>query len=252
MNLKSRILVGASGMLASLLILGSFLWIAAARWYPGDLFWYDGGWQGLVWMLPILAVAGGALSFSVVKENKKEQAADLSLIALLELVLAGGFAMLLWQGHPAALVLDGKLMSSVDQKTAQKEVTWKKIYGGKGQLPIYEVKLPSNPDKRLAIARKAIAENKPFYAMPELWAPLGSKRGELGVADIKDPSQVMSADGAKVAEGILKTKTSRDAIAPAMLLYGSGFLIIDRENGEVSKFVKANIGSPVLYSLGGQ
>ena len=35
-------------------------------WYPGDLFWMDGGWQGMQLIAPIDLVLGPALTLSLI------------------------------------------------------------------------------------------------------------------------------------------------------------------------------------------
>jgi len=76
----------------SLLIFSTLVLMMALYWYPGDLFFIDGGWQGLKLVAMVDLVLGPALTLILYKPGKPKLVVDMSLIAALQIgALAYGF-----------------------------------------------------------------------------------------------------------------------------------------------------------------
>lgn len=76
----------------SLLVFSSLVAMMLLFWFPGDLFFIDGGWQGLKLVAMVDLVLGPALTLLLYKPNKPKLALDMSLIAGIQIAaLAYGF-----------------------------------------------------------------------------------------------------------------------------------------------------------------
>jgi hypothetical protein len=76
----------------SLLIFSTLVLMMALFWFPGDLFFIDGGWQGLKLVAMVDLVLGPALTLLLYKPGKPKLALDMSLIAAFQIsALAYGF-----------------------------------------------------------------------------------------------------------------------------------------------------------------
>ncbi len=76
----------------SLLVFSSLVYVMYFWWFPGDLFFLDGGWQGLKLVALIDLVLGPLLTLVLYSPGKKNLVFDMSAIAVFQLVaLAYGF-----------------------------------------------------------------------------------------------------------------------------------------------------------------
>lgn len=73
----------------SLLIFSSLVLMMALYWFPGKLFFIDGGWQGLKLVAMVDLVLGPALTLLLYKPGKPKLALDMSLIAAFQIVALG-------------------------------------------------------------------------------------------------------------------------------------------------------------------
>ena len=76
----------------SLLVFSLLVIIMLLYWFPGELFFLDGGWQGLKLVAMIDVVLGPALTLILYKPGKPKLLLDMSMIALLQVAaLSYGF-----------------------------------------------------------------------------------------------------------------------------------------------------------------
>ncbi len=73
----------------SLLIFSSLVFAMLMWWFPGELFFLDGGWQGLKIVALIDLVLGPVLTLMLYKPQKKGLLMDMSLIAAFQLAALG-------------------------------------------------------------------------------------------------------------------------------------------------------------------
>ena len=77
-------------------------------WFPGDLFYIDGGWQGLRLIAPIDLVLGPTLTLILYRPWKKSLAFDMSTIALVQILALGYGIHSAYQQRTAAIVFEYK------------------------------------------------------------------------------------------------------------------------------------------------
>lgn len=94
-------------------------------WFPGELFFIDGGWQGLKLVAAVDLILGPALTLLLYKPGKPKLALDMSMIAIIQLsALAYGFYAT-HQQRTVAIVYAEKAfytLSANDNKLADEEL----------------------------------------------------------------------------------------------------------------------------------
>jgi hypothetical protein len=73
----------------SLLVFSSLVAMMMLYWFPGDLFFIDGGWQGLKLVAMVDLVLGPALTLVLFKPGKPKLVVDMSMIAALQIAALG-------------------------------------------------------------------------------------------------------------------------------------------------------------------
>ena len=71
--------------LVSLLVFLVLLYLMMRVWFPGELFFIDGGWQGMKIIAPIDLVLGPALTLILYRPWKKSLKFDMSVIAAIQI-----------------------------------------------------------------------------------------------------------------------------------------------------------------------
>lgn len=72
-------------LILSLLIFSTLVAMMMLFWFPGDLFFVDGGWQGLKLVAMVDLVLGPALTLLLYKPDKPKLIVDMSLIAAFQI-----------------------------------------------------------------------------------------------------------------------------------------------------------------------
>lgn len=79
-------------LILSILIFSTLVMVMMLWWFPGELFFLDGGWQGLKIIALIDLVLGPALTLLLYKPNKPSLLLDMSFVAVFQVAaLAYGF-----------------------------------------------------------------------------------------------------------------------------------------------------------------
>ncbi|MEZ5538920.1 MAG: hypothetical protein R3E63_02950 [Pseudomonadales bacterium] len=104
------------------IVVSVFLFLVLASiiyffWYPGLLFHYDGGLEGIKLIAGVDFFIGPVLTLCVYKVGKKSLPFDLSVIAALQAACLAGGMWTVWQTHPAAVVYADGFFRSVSYQT---------------------------------------------------------------------------------------------------------------------------------------
>jgi len=113
-------------MALSILIFGSLVAVMMVWWFPGKLFFLDGGWQGLKIVALIDLVLGPALTLLLYAPGKPKLLLDMSFIAVFQLsALAYGFYATYHQRTAAVVYADRNFitLSADAAKVAKQELT---------------------------------------------------------------------------------------------------------------------------------
>ncbi|MFK7856089.1 MAG: hypothetical protein AB8B79_18370 [Granulosicoccus sp.] len=104
----------------SLLIFSTLVFMMALYWFPGELFFIDGGWQGLKLVAMVDLVLGPALTLLLYKPGKPKLVLDMSLIAAFQIAALGFGFFATYQQRTVAIVFSEKTFSTLSAQ-ANKE-----------------------------------------------------------------------------------------------------------------------------------
>jgi len=92
----------------SLLVFSSLIAVLYFYWFPGQLFWLDGGWQGLKLVAIVDLILGPLLTLILFKPGKKGLVGDMAAIAVFQLAALGyGFHATHQQQSQGLVFADG-------------------------------------------------------------------------------------------------------------------------------------------------
>ncbi len=96
----------------SLLIFIVLAWFLVFRWFPGELFFIDGGWQGMRLIAAVDLILGPALTLIFYKPGKPGLVFDMSMIALVQsIALVYGVWSAQQQSTVALAFVDGRFVT---------------------------------------------------------------------------------------------------------------------------------------------
>lgn len=100
----------------SLLVFSSLVLVMVLYWFPGELFFLDGGWQGLKLVAMVDLVLGPALTLILYKPGKPKLVFDMSLIAVLQVAALGYGFYTTHQQRTVALVFAERGFNTISAK----------------------------------------------------------------------------------------------------------------------------------------
>jgi len=109
----------------SLVIFIALAAIMRLIWFPGDLFFIDGGWQGLKIIAPIDLVLGPALTLCFYRPNKNKVKFDMAAIATVQIAALTFGVFTAYQQRTAAIVFAEhrfETLSYAEFKAAGKQI----------------------------------------------------------------------------------------------------------------------------------
>lgn len=121
-TIKNRWQAFGIHLLISLVIFVLLAGIILFFWYPGFLFLYDGGFQGVKLIAGVDFFIGPILTLLVYKLGKKSLRFDLTCIALLQIICLTGGMWTIWQSRPVAIVYATGSFIVTNKQGYQKEV----------------------------------------------------------------------------------------------------------------------------------
>jgi hypothetical protein len=156
-------------------VLFGALWFVIERlWYPGVLFFTDGGWQGLKLILAVDLVLGPLLTLVVYRPGKRGLKLDLGLIGALQVLALCVGLWFVYQERPLAMVYaDGWFLSVTAREFEQGHIA----APARHKLPDDQtppwvmIDLQVDPDQQTAIRQQANLAAVPIHLLHELYEP---------------------------------------------------------------------------------
>lgn len=203
-------------------------------WFPGDLFFMDGGWQGLKIIAPIDLVLGPALTLIFYRPWKKSIKLDMSMIATVQILALGFGVYTAYQQRTAAIVFAESRFETIsynEVKAANKEMMEQdlpvKSLQDFGKMPVLVYATPFDKDgygqylaellNGLPELRERTARYLPISDAPRVemvkWAienPASDTALEIPASSKENPALTAQAAPetytlkAKYADGIIK------------------------------------------------
>lgn len=200
-------------------------------WYPGFLFLYDGGFQGVKLIAGVDFFIGPILTLLVYKLGKKSLRFDLICIALLQIICLTGGMWTIWQSRPVAIVYAaGSFIVTNKQGYKNERVDFSKI--------------PVLNQSRWPVWVAVLVPDRKNYSKPQ-WAVMayGLAYSPDRYAPYSDAVVSLKEDGlsyAAVSER-LGSNHSQENFPEYIRFYlvvtslAEGWLAVDTRNGEVVK-----------------
>lgn len=219
-------------LLISLLIFMALVAVIYFLWYPGFLFRYDGGLEGVKLIAGVDFVTGPTLTLLVYKVGKKTLRFDLACIAVLQLACIAGGMWTVWQTRPVAVVFAAGTYATVNKQAyAAQGYKPDKVAALQGRWPKWlAVKLPEGSEGGISKVWALTGEN--LHASVENYVPYDDMipllgRQGLQAADIKD---------AKGEFESFQKEHANSRFFPVTTSMYSGYLAIDTDTGKVLEY----------------
>jgi len=224
----------------SLVVFCSIVAVAILAWYPPPYFFADGGWQMIRMAAGVDVVLGPLLTLVVFKSGKPRLKIDLGIITILQVSVLIWGVVLMYQQRPVFVafgvnqfytVTEGELAHDDQLATKLKMLE-------RGTPVMVFVKLPDDPNKRLALLMAALGGGDIFYALPHLYEPLSENIPEvlkagLNIADLanKNPEDQAKLDAFLKRQG---GQAEDYAFVPLTCKYKSLIMALHKPDGKVA------------------
>ena len=226
-------------ILISLLIFVVLAAVIYFWWYPGFLFRYDGGLEGIKLIAGVDFIIGPVLTLCVYKLGKKSLPFDLAAIGLLQAACLVGGMWTVWQTRPIAVVYAATQVLSIPYGVYRDyDVNPADVPLLQGKWPVWiAVDLsPEEVAKALHPVYKHVLRDHSVFFQTDRYRPLSSRLDQLSSAgmsleEIRKLPDVVTVPDATYAPSV--------HFYAAGLGSGSGYMAIDTTNGEVVDFVSA-------------
>lgn len=208
-------------------------------WYPGFLFQYDGGLEGVKLIAGVDLIIGPVLTLCVYRLGKASLRFDLSAIALLQAACIAGGMWAVWQTRPIAVVYaagEYATVNAIDFESESIKIADVPILQGRWPLWL-AVNLPDKDAKTISMTWGMVgkrvqmsAENYVPYAnyLPHIVAD------GMPAADIK---QLTPEQHATFADN----KNLR--FYSASLRFQQGYMVVDTRDGKAQAFLPTHTDS---------
>lgn len=235
-------------LILSLLIFSTLVVMMLLYWFPGELFFLDGGWQGLKLVAMIDLVLGPALTLILFKPGKPGLVLDMTFIALLQIAALGYGFYTTWQQRTVAIVYAEqgfKTLSARDKRLADEEL--RALSAQPQALPpaaMLDLPLMLTPAPSKETYGKYLEEILNGYPGPDqrsdLFVPLGEHHASMQ-ADALDPQELADLGALPTIEKAMKKVPLQAAESVEFYRfkarYASGIAIFDPQSMRIIDYV---------------
>jgi len=233
----------------SLIIFVALVAIMRLIWYPGDLFFMDGGWQGLKILAPIDLVLGPALTLCFYRPWKKNLKFDMGTIAAVQIAALSFGVYTTYQQRTAAIVFAENRFETLSlaeynaatAKMREESLQPKSLDDFPGSMPVvlHAKSFTEDFGQYLADVMNGLPELRErsdrYSAIADSRAEIAeyrhkSQSGGTGIAGLPDSGGTVEIPAsAKPATGVIANPAE---IYPLKARYANGTIEFDRSNFE--------------------
>ena len=202
-------------------------------WYPGFLFRYDGGLEGMKLIAGVDFFIGPVLTLCVYKIGKKSLPFDLVFIALLQLACLSGGMWTVWQTRPVAVVYAEGTIRTISYQ----------VFVDYGVQPADVPLLQERWPVWVAVADAAVSQSNLFTQPQHDSQPHFRISGYLPFKDYLPEIAKHGLTAEKVLAGSNEAVNAISRQKPVIFFYGCaagtgvGYLGLDPTSGAVEGFV---------------
>ncbi len=235
----------------SILIFSSLVAVMYFMWFPGELFYLDGGWQGLKIVGLIDLVLGPALTLLLYKPGKPKLLMDMSFIAIFQIsALAYGFYATHQQRTVAVVYADRNFntlsadaVSYANQELIEREHIPRSIPELKAMDNAYPSMLLT-PDPAAGefgnFVSQLLSGYPEYHERTDLIKPLGSEHKDLLVKQAVSDENLALTGADKIVSAAMQKHgfKEEDVIYHHFKArYAKGIVIVSKDNQEILDYV---------------
>lgn len=250
----SRAVAFAIHLSLSLLVFSTLVAMMLLYWFPGELFFIDGGWQGLKLVAMVDLVLGPALTLILYKPGKPKLVMDMSVVAAVQIAALGYGFYTTYHQRTVAIVYAEKgfnTLSASDNRQADEQLLSLDL--NPQPLPptaLLDVPLLLTPEPTPEEYGKYLENMLNGFPGPQersdQYVPVASHHDSMA-QDALDRQQLVERGAMDVIEQALE-KQSLDAEAVEFYRfkarYANGIAIFDPEDMRIVDFV--TLDAPVI------
>ena len=241
----NRFVAFAIHLTLSLLVFSTLVTMMLVYWFPGDLFFMDGGWEGLKLVAMVDLVLGPALTLILFKKGKPGLMLDMGLIALLQIAaLSYGFYTTYHERTLAVVFADSEFaaVSARDIETADKTLadlgvdTQPLPNSTAFQVPLYITPAPENYGQYLADVFNGYPAAK---ERSDQYAAVSNHRDEMQAQQLtRDTLETAGSLGA-VEQALAKQNKTLDDVEVYTFSarYADGYALFSPSDEKIIDFV---------------
>lgn len=244
----NRFSASAIHLALSLLVFLSFIAVLYFLWIPGNLFFMDGGWQGVKLVAMVDLVLGPLLTLLLFKRGKPSLKFDMSVIASIQIAaLAYGFYTT-YNQRVVALVYADQRFSTVtlsEYRSSSEQLKTKGVepqaltnFGDK--LPVHVYTEPFNSETYGGYLESLFNDYPEIRERNDQYLSLEESAEQLREAQITKDSLVESGSLKEVEKLLVKNGRQLDDIElyPFKARYESGIAVVDPESARIVKILR--------------
>ncbi len=243
-TLPARLRASAIHFALSLAVFLILLGLIVYLWYPGALFWVDGGVSGVKILIAVDLVLGPLLTLIIYNPTKTRRhiVMDFMLIAAIQIGALAWGVNTIHDQKPLAVVFDGTAFQIVDKDYLEKqEVDIASLNSEGAPLPlVYYARKPQTTEEGAGVVMHLFINSIPEWAVVTLFDPL-----DLHLAALKEASDktkrrhrenelVMARYHSLLSE---KQLTDADSLLlPLSGRFGDGLMVLDSSGAVLGSF----------------
>ncbi len=193
-------------------------------WYPGFLFWADGGWQGIRLIAGVDFIIGPVLTLMVYKLGKPSLKFDLTVIGIIQIACLIVGCWLVYQERPLAMIYaNGGFYTMSENSFEFHDYDSQEALKHDSKVPAWIfVELPKEKEARSKILIEQLRDG-PIHSRIDLYHPYKDNLSEVFIENI-DPKTLDENTRNSLSEnGKLYFFNAR---------YSSSYIEIDKDTGK--------------------
>ncbi len=175
-TLPARLRASAIHFALSLAVFLVLLSLIVYVWYPGALFWVDGGVSGVQILIAVDLVLGPLLTLIIYNPTKTRRhiVMDFMLIAAIQVGALAWGVNTIYEQKPLAVVFDGSAFQIVDKDYLEKQqVDIATLNSEDAPLPlVYYARKPQTREESVGVVTHLYINSLPEWAVAALFDPL--------------------------------------------------------------------------------
>lgn len=232
----------------SLLFFATLVIAMLTFWFPGKLFFLDGGWQGLKLVALVDVVLGPALTLLLYKPRKPKLVFDMAIIAFIQIAALGYGFVTTYQQRTVAMVYSENNFNSLSNVAYTKAAAnLEKLNESPQAIAALDKRIPAVLISPLPSGGSAKYLEQLLNGYPQLHERSDNFIPAINNSDkLRDQtvsSEILKSEdpGGLVEKALAKIKNKESiGVYRFKARYASGFALYDHDNASIVDYIKIN------------